>query len=145
MPPENVIKLKRLLLEGFGAGHLSVLDEVVAVDFVEHQPGLPQGREGLKQVIQSLRQSFPDLSYTVVQIVEDADRVWGHFRGRGTNTGVFLGQDPTGKVMEIDVIDIARFKDGQIVEHWGVPDRFTLLLQLGLFLPPAGGRSTPSG
>jgi hypothetical protein len=42
--------------------------------------------------------------------------------------------------MEIDVIDIARFVNGQMVEHWGVPDRFALLLQLGLFLPSTGWR-----
>jgi predicted ester cyclase len=62
----------------------------------------------------------------------------GHFRGRGTNTGPFTGQAPTGKKIEIDVIDIARFEDGMMVEHWGVPDRFALLLQLGLSLPAGG-------
>jgi len=35
--------------------------------------------------------------------------------------------------MEIDVIDIARFEDGKMVEHRGVPDRLGLLLQFGLF------------
>ena len=117
---------------------MSVLDEVVAEELIEHQQGLLQGREGLKNVIRTLRQSFPDLSYTVIQMVADEDKVWGHFRSRGTNEGSFMGQPPTGKTMEIDVIDIARFKDGIIVEHWGVPDRLGVLLQLGLF-PPMGG------
>jgi predicted SnoaL-like aldol condensation-catalyzing enzyme len=63
------------LLEGFGQGDMSVLDEVVAEDFIEHQQGLPQGREGLKDVIRDLRRAFPDLSYTVVQMVEDGDKV----------------------------------------------------------------------
>jgi hypothetical protein len=30
-------RLKWLLLEGFGQGDMSVLDEVVAEDFIEHQ------------------------------------------------------------------------------------------------------------
>jgi predicted ester cyclase len=34
--------------------------------------------------------------------------------------------------MEIDVIDIARFENGKIVEHWGVPDQLGILIQLGL-------------
>jgi predicted ester cyclase len=130
---ENTDRLKRLLLEGFGQGDMSVLDEVVAEDFIEHQQGLPQGREGLKNVIRELRQAFPDLSYTVVQMVADGGKVRGHFRARGTNEGPFMGQDPTGKVMEIDVIDISRFEDGKMVEHWGVPDRLGTLLQLGFF------------
>lgn len=138
MSGENMERLERLLLEGFGEGDMSVLDEVVAEELIEHQQGMPQGREGLKNVIRTLRRSFPDLSYTVVQMVADEDKVWGHFRSRGTNEGSFMGQSPTGKTMEIDVIDIARFEDGKIVEHWGVPDRLGALLQLGLF-PPTGG------
>ena len=137
MSGENTERLERLLFEGFGQGNMSVLDEVVAEEFIEHQQGMPQGREGLKRVIRSLRQSFPDLSYTVVQMVADGDKVWGHFRSRGTNEGPFMGQPPTGKVMEIDVIDIARFEDGKMVEHWGVPDQLGVLRQLGLF-PPTG-------
>ncbi len=137
MSDKNVERLERLLLEGFGQGDMSVLDEVVAEDLIEHQQGMPQGREGLKNVIRTLRQSFPDLSYEVVQMVADEDKVWGHFRSQGTNEGPFMGQPPTGKAMQINVIDIARFEDGKIVEHWGVPDQLGLLLQLGLF-PPTG-------
>jgi predicted ester cyclase len=134
MSAENTDRLKELVLEGSGQGDMSVLDEVVAEDFVEPQQGLPQGREGLSDVILKLRQAFPDLSYTVVQMVADGDKVWGHFRARCTNEGPFMGQDPTGKMMEIDVIDnISRFEDGKMVEHWGVPDRLGTLLQLGFF------------
>ena len=82
----------------------------MAEDFVEHQQGLPQGREGLKDVIRDLRRAFPDLSYEVVQMVADGEKVWGHFRARGTNEGPFMGNSPTGKTMQIDVIDIARYE-----------------------------------
>ena len=44
-----------------------------------------------------------------------------------------MGQDRTGKVMEIDVLDISCFEEGKMVKHWGVPDRLGTLLQLGLF------------
>ncbi|MCI0397830.1 MAG: ester cyclase [Chloroflexi bacterium] len=38
----------------------------------------------------------------------------------------------------ITVFDICRFSDGKIVEHWGVPDRFAVMAQLGLLpQPPA--------
>ena len=40
--------------------------------------------------------------------------------------------------MQVGVIGIARFEDGKMVEHWGVPDRLGILLQLGLF-PARGG------
>jgi hypothetical protein len=41
---ENLQRLERLLLEGFGRGDMLVLDETVAEDLIEHQQGLPQGR-----------------------------------------------------------------------------------------------------
>jgi hypothetical protein len=47
-----------------------------------------------------------------------------------------MGQAPTGRTMTIDVIDICCFKDGMLVEHWGVPDRFSPLQQLGLLPEP---------
>lgn len=133
MSAENIRRLRRILLEGFGKGNMSVLDELVAESFVEHQAEVPhQGREGLKSLIASLRRAFPDLDYSVVQMVDDGDKVWGHFRGTGTHQGMFMGNGGTGRRIEIDVIDIARFENGMMVEHWGVPDRLSVLHQLGL-------------
>uniref|UniRef100_A0A973WNH6 Ester cyclase n=1 Tax=Bradyrhizobium quebecense TaxID=2748629 RepID=A0A973WNH6_9BRAD len=51
------------------------------------------------------------------------------------------GVDPrSGKPVSIDVMDICRFADGRLVEHWGVPDRFALLHQIGALPPPPQGR-----
>ena len=50
---------------------------------------------------------------------------------RGTNLGSVMGKPPTGKKVAVDVIDIARFKDGKIMEHWGVPDQLGVMIQLG--------------
>jgi predicted ester cyclase len=44
-----------------------------------------------------------------------------------------MGHSPTGKTFTIDIIDIVRFKGNKIIEHWGSPDRFALLVQLGLW------------
>jgi hypothetical protein len=62
-------------------------------------------------------------------LVENGDTVWG----RSTCTGT----DPrSGKSISIPVIDICRFENGKLVEHWGVPDRFALLHQIGALPPP---------
>jgi predicted ester cyclase len=136
MEDDNVAKLKRLLLEGFGAASWSTVDDVVSETVIEHQHGAPSGREAVKALIRGLRQAFPDLRYEVVHTAANGDIAWGHFRAHGTNTGPFMGMPPTGKSMVIDVIDIGRFERGKLVEHWGVPDRLACLLQLGHFPPP---------
>jgi steroid delta-isomerase-like uncharacterized protein len=124
--------LRRVIEEGFGQGNLAVLDEVIAPQIIEHQPGLPPTREGLKAVITELRRIFPDLTFTVEDMTTDGDKVWGRFTARGTHRGETMGHPPTGKSMEITVMDIIRVEDGKLVEHWGVPDRFHQLEQLGL-------------
>ena len=53
----------------------------------------------------------------------------------GTNLGPFIGP-PTGRKMEITVFDECRFAAGQLVEHWGSPDRFAMIEQLGLLPRP---------
>ena len=37
---------------------------------------------------------------------------------RGTHTGDFFGQPPTGERFEIKGMDIVRVRDGRLVEHW---------------------------
>jgi predicted ester cyclase len=55
---------------------------------------------------------------------------------RGTQKGQIGPMPPSGKQINITVIDIMRFKDGKLIEHWGVPDRFAMMEQLGMKPPP---------
>jgi predicted ester cyclase len=105
--------------------------------------GPQQSREGRRNLIRMLRQGFPDLSYSAVQMVDDGAKVWAHFRSPGTHEGIFMGQGPTRKRIDIDVIDIARLENGVIVEHWGEADRLKVLQQLGT-LPARPGAGTPA-
>jgi steroid delta-isomerase-like uncharacterized protein len=136
--PEAV--LRRLINEGFSQGRLDVADDLIADDLVEHQnygPGHAPGAEGVKAVITSLRRAFSDFRLTVQEVATDGDVVWSRNVASGTNDGSFMGHPPTGRTVQIDVIDIVRVRDGRIVEHWGVPDRLGVLQQLGLLPVPA--------
>ncbi len=132
MTTEQEQVLRRIVLEGFGAGDLDVIDLLVAERVTEHQYGMSGDREGLKRAITGLRQ-HSRISPTPWSTRRTTARRYGFiFRARGTHLGPFQGRSPTGRTYEIDVIDVGRVKDGRLVEHWGVPDRFALLDQLGL-------------
>ncbi len=60
-------------------------------------------------------------------------------RATGVNTGSVMGHPPTGRPFEITVFDVVRFRDGLIVDHWGVPDQLGLLMQLGHVGRPNAG------
>jgi predicted ester cyclase len=129
---DNETTYRRLIEEGFNQGNLAVVDELVAPDAVEHQRGGADGRDGVKRTIGYLRGAFPDFKLTIDSVVVSDEEVWARQRGGGTNLGSFAGHPPTGKTAQIDVIDICRFRNGLMVEHWGVPDQLGMLKALGL-------------
>jgi predicted ester cyclase len=127
--------VRRILDEGFATGDTSIVDELASPDLVEHQFGLSgRGEEALEHVREAIRQvhaAIPDIEYTIEDSVQAGDTVWVRATGRGTATGPFFGP-PSGRAVELTVIDVARVVDGRVVEHWGVPDRFALLAQTGV-------------
>ena len=131
-------KLFRILIEeGFGKGDVTLFDRYTSQDFVEHQYGFnPPYLESVKKAIESLHRTFPDFSMIIEDLVIKNDIVWGRMTARGTQRGNFMFLPPTGRKMEITVIDIMRFRDSKLIEHWGVPDRFAVMEQLGLKPPP---------
>lgn len=130
--PEAVVR--RLLDEGFSRGRLQVVDELVASDMREHQlrdPGHPAGAAGVKAVIASLRSAFPDFELSIQDLATAGDVVWTRNLASGTHTGSFGNVPATSRRIAITVFDVMRVARGRIVEHWGLPDHFTLMRQIG--------------
>jgi len=127
--------MRRMFDEGFATGGTAVVDELCAADLVEHQFGMAGvGADAIQHVKDAIRQvhaTTPDMSFTIEDSVEHGDTIWVRVRARGTATGPFFGP-PSGRPVDITVVDIARIVDGRIIEHWGVPDRFALLAQTGI-------------
>jgi len=128
----NVRLFNAIIDRGFNQGDLSVADDVCAQELTEHEylskMDVP-GPEILKDQIRTARGTIKGLTLTVEDLVEHGDKVWARSRATGT--------DPSsGKSVSMTVIDICRFENGKLVEHWGVPDRFALLHQTGALPPP---------
>lgn len=133
--------VRRVIEEVFNQGNYSVIPEVFAPDFIENQFGLHATYTGMQKDIEWLRATFPDLNLTIEEIAVSGDRVWARSTARGTHSRPFMGP-PTGKTFEIAIFDELRFANGKIVEHWGTPDRFAQLMQLGLLTRP---QAQPAG
>ena len=133
---QNIAIFRRVIEEGFNKGNMDVLDDCFAPTYLEHQFDLPPTLEEFKGSIRYLRHTFGDFSLTIEDMVADGDKVWARMTGRGTHSTEFMGRPPTGKSFAITVVDICRFENGKIVEHWGVPDRFHMMAQLDLLPRP---------
>ena len=127
--------LERILHEGFATGNDAIVDEVCAPEMVEHQFGLAgtgaEAHQNVKAAIRQVHSIMPDLVYTLEDTVVVGDVVWARGRARGTATGGFFGP-PSNAPIDMALFEMARVVDGQIVEHWGCPDRFALLAQTGV-------------
>jgi predicted ester cyclase len=142
MDEVDIVERFRIIVEeGIGRGDEAVLDAFVAPGVVEHQRGNKPGLEGAKGVARTLHRWMDDFSLTVQDIAVSGDTVWTRNRARGINTGSVMGFGPSGGPVEVDVIDVGRFEDGKLVEHWGVADQLGLLLQLGF--DPRAARAQP--
>ena len=127
----NKEMFRTVVEEGFNKGNLDALNALFAPDYQEHQFGLQPTLDGMKQDIQFLRTAFPDFHLAIEDMIASEDQVWARMTATGTNLGSFMGP-PTGKSIKITVFDALRFKNGKISDHWGVPDRFAVMHQLGL-------------
>jgi predicted ester cyclase len=130
--------LRQVVEKGFANADLDLIDQFINDNWIEHQFNLQGGKEVLKKAILSLAAAFSNRRYELENYSINGDIVWVHYKFSALHTGSFMGHAPTGKKVIIDVMDIARIGDEQIIEHWGIPDRFSLLMQLGLLQKTAG-------
>lgn len=120
------------VLSVFNSGDFAILDELVAVDYTNHNapPGAAQGVEGRKQAVAMFRRAFPNLQSTVEDLIAEGDRVVARVNLRGTNTGEFMGRPATGRPVNVTGIDIFRVVDGHVTDRWGVLDMLAIHQQL---------------
>ena len=121
--------------EAIATGNLDALDDILADDFVDHDPGdQTPDREGVKNFFRGFRKAFPDLKPEVVKLhVSDDGYVAMRYNVSGTHQGEFMGHAPTGRRFETTAMQLARFNDeGKCVERWGTTDQLAILQQLGL-------------
>ncbi len=133
---QNKALMNRIINEVFNRGNISLVDELLAPGFVEHEelpPGIPPGREAVKQLSTKFRSAFPDLKVTIDDTIAAGDKVVVRCTWRGTHKGEFMGVPPTGKKVSFGVIDIVRIAGGKVLEHWGQMDGMGMMKQLGVF------------
>ncbi len=130
--------LRRFFEELFNTGDLSIADEIVADNYINHNniPGEPPGRAGLKAFVTLLRTSFPDIQFTVDDQIAEGDKVVTRLHFTGTHQGEFAGVPPTGKPVKVTAINIQRVSGGQIQETWLDWDALGTMQQLGAIPAP---------
>jgi steroid delta-isomerase-like uncharacterized protein len=124
--------------EAVNQKNLAVFDELLTPDAVFHFASTTmQGLEAYKQFLSVLFTAFPDLQFTIEDMIAEGDTVVVRYTTRGTHQGAFRGIAPTGKLVSGTGMFIDRIVNGKAVEQWFNSDDLGRLQQLGV-IPPMG-------
>src|SRR5215216_6459058 len=107
----NCALVRRFIDEVFNAGDFDAVDEILAPDYVHHDPTTQEfgsGMEGFKRLIGYYRDAFPDLEISFDDQFAAGDRVVDRWTGRGTHEGELMGVPPTGRHVSATGISIHR-------------------------------------
>ena len=103
----------------------------VAKFYVPGQSEPLQGPKGYLMIIAMMRSGFPDIQWTLEEMIAEGDRVAARFIMRGTHQGEFLGVPATGKSISVQAMNFYRLAGDQIIEEFGQPDMLGVLKQIG--------------
>jgi steroid delta-isomerase-like uncharacterized protein len=116
----NKALIRRIFEEVIPAGDPIAMRDLVAADFLDHDPlpGQPAGGKGAEYVVSTMHTAHPDLRFTIEDLIAEGDRVTIRWTLHGTNTGPMLGRPPSGQRVELSAIVIFRIADGRLAERW---------------------------
>jgi predicted ester cyclase len=137
-PEENAALVRRFYAE-IDAGNIDAMDELVAEDYIDHNPpfpGLSAGREGLKEAFVIFLKATPG-RHEIDDQVAQGDKVVTRLTALGRHEGDLPGPLPaTGAELRETAVAIHRIEDGRIAEHWSNRDDLALMQQLGVIQMP---------
>lgn len=144
MPEKHEANVRRLVDEAYNKGNLKVLDELLTLDHVTHDPTYPtRGLEAMRDHIGKLRTAFPDCRCEIDELLSVGDRVVVRWRFSGTHKNQFEGIPATGRRVNGTGITIDRFTGDKIQETYTNWDALGLMQQLGVVTLP--GKTSSAG
>jgi steroid delta-isomerase-like uncharacterized protein len=131
--------VRRYIAAVWHQGQPESLEELLAPTFVQHLSHTAadggheiQGPDGARREVAAWRSAFPDLHFTLEDLLVEGDRVVARWTCSGTHRGMFRELAPTGKRVTFTGMTLYRLAEGKIAEQWTVEDGIGLYQQLGL-------------
>jgi steroid delta-isomerase-like uncharacterized protein len=128
--PDNKAVVRNYIERVWNQHDYSAIDENIKVDYIQHSPNVPPGRDGVKDFFKMVNSAFSEVQFTVEDMIAEGDKVVWRWTLRGQHTGTFQGLPPTGKDFTFSGISILRLEDGKSAELWAEQDMMGLMGQL---------------
>jgi steroid delta-isomerase-like uncharacterized protein len=134
MSAESNKLLMSRFVEFINTASEALAEELVDANAIFHAPVSPDpfiGPQGYMEILGMMRSGFPDIQWTLEEMIAENDTVAARFIMRGTHQATFFGVPASGKKIQVQAVNFYRFSNGKIVEERGQPDLLALLQQIG--------------
>ncbi|NJO41631.1 MAG: ester cyclase [Cyanobacteria bacterium RU_5_0] len=89
-----------------------------------------RGGNNFVEHLQMARSTFPDVYYTIEDVLAEDNTVVSYGTFMGTQHGEILGIAPMGNQVKFSIVQIDQLANGKIVEHRTIGDSLTMVQQL---------------
>jgi steroid delta-isomerase-like uncharacterized protein len=120
--------VRKIYEDCLNTGKVELLDQFVAEDYVGVAGQI--GPVAFAGLIKELRQGFPDIQWTVEDLLAEEDRVMVRWKWQGTHLGAFRGFPVSQKCFVSTAIVIYQLRDNKVVQAWMENDRLGFLQQM---------------
>ncbi|HDR9139987.1 TPA: ester cyclase [Burkholderia vietnamiensis] len=133
------LRIERVAVEtlyrAFSDNDPDLVDTVLAPDWedIPLAPGQGPGPDGIKPIIRSFAQAFPDVRIVIHDIVQVPGQIAVRAEITGTHRGELFGIAPTGKQVRFRLHEFHALDGQRVTTMWHMEDWFGLFLQLGQF------------
>ena len=108
-------------------------EEIVFLQGLFNEQAVKNSSAHLGRMPNMLSGAWVSLDQNDIRVGQTMDQVVARRIGnRTTIPSLVLGIEPTGNTISVPTIDIMRFADGKMVEHWGVTNELTMMQNLGI-------------
>jgi len=143
MPADNKSIVRRLYEQVWNRRKPELFDEIIASSHAIHNsniPGVTIGPAAYKAEFSRFVSAFPDLHFTLEDLIADEDKVVVYWNMTGTHKGEFLGFPATNKQISSDGCTLHYLSDGKIMDSYVCWNAWAAMQQLGVVPAPGEPR-----
>lgn len=134
---QHQANIRRFIEACLNQHNLANVDEFVAPTAIGHSPtGTMQGIAEYRQFLAGYFTAFPDLHFTLNEVLVEGDTSVVHWAASGTHQGHLAGIPPTGKPATNSGVTIDHWTNGKVQEEWIFFDNLSVMQQLGVIPTP---------
>ena len=140
---ENKAVVRKLYESAFNTGNFEIAKDLISDEYMG-----ANGQKGVTQLtdqIRALRTGFPDIKWTIEELVAEGDKVVARSSWKGTHTGPFRNYEITRKAITNTAMALYQLRDGKIIKVTLETDRLGFLQAIDVvpdnIVPPPAQRN----